>query len=54
MPYLRHIVEQSLQNAVLQFASFLKGKDLHHNNYVIHFLIYYLQCLKCCASINFD
>ena len=39
MPYLRHIVVQPLRDVVLQFASFLKGKDMHHICYSFPYII---------------
>lgn len=45
----------TLRDVVLQFASFLKGKDTHHN-YMFFISLYnnHLPCLKSRASINFD
>ena len=57
MPYLRRIVVQPLRlrDVVLQFASFLKGKDMHHIRYSFPYIRNnHLSCLKCRASINFD
>ena len=39
MPYLCYFVEQPLRDVVLQFASFLKGKDTHHICYSFPYII---------------